>query len=147
MSGPGLSAIFIASVSVMFFFAGCTRPAAVRTEKTSAAEAIESYMDEGFVSDDLFRVVIFASDSELSSKDSNLIQKSKTRALAYMRKYLTESGKNSFEKIQPDIIGIINSLGKTRVLPEKSNGDRIVLFEIRQTGLKKRIDGLTDRRY
>ncbi len=147
MSGPGLSAIFIASVSVLLFFAACTRPAAVRTEKTSAAEAIESYMDEGFVSDELFRVVIFASDSELSSKDSNLMQKSKTRALAYMRKYLTESGKNSFEKIQPDIIGIINSLGKTRILPEKSNGDRIVLFEIRQIGLKKRIDGLTDRRY
>ena len=115
-----------------------------RLEKEYASP--RDYQSEGFISRDLFRIIIIEPKGD-QDPDSNAIEnRAKRRALSSLRHYLTSKNRIIGRNVNAKLLNMINQYGTLRQETRETKGSNIYFFEVEKTDIKQFVDDLSVRR-
>ena len=105
------------------------------------------YLKEGFVSKDLYRIVIVEPKEITDSYNREKTEKTaKRRALISLQKYIMSNNQVINKNINAILLNLIEEHGILRTLPTNHRTRNIHLFEIRKSALKQSLEDLAENR-
>ncbi len=136
--------------SSLFALISCTKDAVVqRDEGVGEIKQIGNYMEyekEGFITKDLFRVVIVEPRGGKEPDSKEIRKTAERRALSSMEHYLVENGIMDDRNAKAVILNLIGDHGKLKEAPLESGTRTVYLFDIEKPDLKQQIDNLPKAR-
>jgi hypothetical protein len=104
--------------------------------------AYREYEKEGFITKNLFRVVIVEPKGGRESDINEIKKTAERRALSSMEKYLVENRIMVNRNAKAVLLNLIGDHGKLKEAPLESATRTVYLFEIEKPDLKQQIDNL-----
>jgi hypothetical protein len=100
---------------------------------------IERYENEGFITKDLYRVII-VKPANLSVEDAELERQARAKAIASLKKYITAGGKSLTSNTNAEILNLIGNSGSIKKI---SVDDKILyVLDIHRQGCRSYVDSL-----
>ncbi len=139
-----LPTIFVMGIFLLVF--SCTK----QTKDDSTAKPVggngeaglsEEYKKEGFLTPDLYRIVIVTPKEEKADMVT-MEEKARTRALMSLRGYLTSRSKSLTPNMNAQMLLLIKENGSFAKAGDKHPTRNVYLFEIKKKGLKTYMDNL-----
>ncbi len=94
------------------------------------------YLKEGFIGDNLFRVIIISTEEECRSGIEDVKDKSKKRAFVTLQKYIISNNVNMKMNTRAELLNLINEYGHFIKPQEECRENNIYYFEIRRDYIK-----------
>jgi hypothetical protein len=105
-------------------------------------ELKKKYLSEGFISGDIFRIVIMAPKNDSTNNLSELEEKAKKRANSTLQNYLASENKTINQNVKAGILDLINNNGTFSQKEMEWDNNNIFYFEINKENLKKQVRNL-----
>jgi len=105
-------------------------------------ELKKKYLSEGFISGDVFRIVIMAPKNDSTNSLSELEEKAKKRANSTLQNYLASENKTINQNVKAGILNLINNNGTFSQKEMEWDNNNIFYFEINKENLKKQVKNL-----
>jgi hypothetical protein len=133
--------VILSSAIVSLLFFNCTSTQETRdTIKTQNTQnTIEKYEQEGFITKDLYRIIIVKPDNS-QMNDADLEKQIKSKTLASIKKYITSKGKSLTSNTNAEIINLINNYGVFKTY--KDSTCNLLILDISRQGCRSYIDSL-----
>ncbi|HEY1405653.1 MAG TPA: hypothetical protein VF857_03500 [Spirochaetota bacterium] len=104
-------------------------------------ETTLSYEQEGFLSRDLFRVIVIRPfDSTMSDRDME--RQLRNKASSSLKRHITSTGKSLDPNADAMILNLINDYGKTTPYDDKEKARTIFVLDISKPGCKGYVEGM-----
>ena len=144
-------AVFLFAISLsFFFFNSCTKKVVVqKDEGVNQIKPMDNYREyekEGFITNDLFRVVIVEPKGGKESDRKEIQKTAERRALSSMEKYLVENGIMDDRNAKAVLLNLIGDNGKLKEAPLESATRTVYLFDVEKPDLKQQLDNLPKAR-
>ena len=104
------------------------------------------YFKEGFISREVYRVVIVEPRDETGFSKSEIEKKAKKRTLISLQKYLMTKEGTINQNVNAALLNLIEESGTLQDSPEKQETRDVYLFEIKKDNLKRYVDDLVYKR-
>ncbi len=105
----------------------------------------EVYLREGFIEDDLFRVVIVDS-AEGGQSIEDPRDKAEKRALATLQKYLLDKDRIYDNNTRAELINLIESDGSFSKMDITHNNNSVYYLDIRKRNIRRFVEGMAQHR-
>ena len=107
----------------------------------------EDFRREGFISNNVFRVVIVEPKTVHGVEDvSSIMKTSKKRAYLTLKKYLISNDRIVTGNVDASLINLIEQEGKLSTLKDTSPTRTVYYFELNKSNIKGYVEGLAPRR-
>ena len=114
---------------------------------TSSNECLNmSYMKEGFINDQTFRVVIFEDIENTHSNFNEIKIKGEKRALIILRKFLISKNRIVDTNTTAHINSLIENYGELKLIKKNCNKSSLYTFDIKKNGIKSFIASFAKKR-
>lgn len=137
--------VYFLSLS-FFLFVSCTKNIVVqKDEGINQIKQIDKYREyekEGFITKDLFRVVIVEPKGGQESDKMEIKKTAERRALSSMEKYLVENRIMADRNAKAVLLNLIGDHGKLKESPLKSETRTVYFFDVEKPDLKQQLDNL-----
>jgi hypothetical protein len=100
------------------------------------------YEQEGFISKDLYRVIIVR-PYDSTTTDPEIEKLVKNKALTSLKKYLSSLGKPVTKNTDSEILNLISDYGKIIPHDDKKHSRTIFALDIMKSGCKAYVEGLS----
>jgi hypothetical protein len=99
------------------------------------------FEQEGFISRDLFRVIVVR-PSGSSMTDDEVAKQARTKAILSLKRYLTSSGKSIQPNTDAGILNLIDDAGKITPYEDRSASRTVYVLDITKPECKSYVDTL-----
>lgn len=113
---------------------------------SSSAPDYREYEKEGFITEDIYRVVIVEPVGGAERDTDSVLKTAKRRARTSMQKHLTMSGKIINNNAKARLLNLINDHGELRETKRKYETKRVYLFDVKKPGLRQYLEGIAPAR-
>jgi hypothetical protein len=119
-----------------------TPPDGKKTTDTTTKETdFRHYEKEGFISKDLFRIIVIQPfDSSL--KDTDIEKQARNKALSSLKKHIASTGTIPGSKTDAELINLINDNGKINRVEDREHSRTLFVLDIEKTGCKTFVETL-----
>ena len=100
---------------------------------------IERYENEGFITRDLYRVII-VKPADLSVDETDLERQARAKAIASLKKYITSGGKSLTANSNAEILNLISNNGSIKKI--STDGKVLYVLDINRPGCRAYVDSL-----
>ncbi len=114
----------------------------VVNEKEDDKEDISEYDKEGFISPDLYRVVIVKPKGSGNSSIAYVKRSAKRRALVSLQKYIVSNNGIISQNTKAELLNLIDEYGELNEEDTAYESRNVYHFDIRKPDLKRAIDDL-----
>jgi len=141
---------FLVTLICIFFFITCSQkvitvkhPDKVKTDNHSANKIEKKYLNEGFINNSLFRIVILSESSDTGYDIEEIKDKARKRALTSLQNYLRLKGRNVTHNVRAELLNLIDtkSYFKKVMVNHKKNG--VYYLEIQQSNIKRYLENIS----
>ncbi len=105
----------------------------------------KKYLNEGFISGNVFRSVIIATKEECEEGTADIEEKSKNRAFSSLQKYLQSTGHYSGGNIKARLLNLINQNGRFIPLKKECRKNNIYYYDIEKEDIKGHLKRISIR--
>lgn len=117
-----------------------------KIEKLKPVEILEEeFRKEGFISPNIFRVVIIE-PAETAGSDNYALETAKKRAYLTLKKHLLSDNRIVTSNVDAAILGIVERDGALKKIDDAKKTRNVYFFEIRKEGIKQHIEALAPKR-
>ncbi len=142
--------IYALLISICFIYGSCSEnikknndvPKIIENNNTLTKE----YLREGFISKDIFRIVIVEPKREKNDGRNYIIKTAKRRAFVSLQKYITANNAKIDNNINASLLNLVEECGTLKSADINHKTRRVHLFEIKKSSLKQSIDNLARSR-
>jgi hypothetical protein len=134
--------IFCPVLSIVLLVFSCTKTTEIRDtpqNQQNKPVLIEQYEQEGFLSKDLYRVIIVKPFGSTMTNDE-LEKQVKSKAIASLKKYITSNQKNLTANTNAEILNLINNSGTIREYSDSTR--KLFILDIAKPGCRSFVDSL-----
>lgn len=130
-------------ISTCFITFSCSKSTQTTTTTGSndTEQMLKKYSREGFINNNLFRVIIVEPENSPNSEDS-IKEKAERRAFISFQKYIRSKGKKLKANAKPNLLNLINDSGKLMPIKDKKNSRTVYVFEVKKNNLVSYINKL-----
>ncbi|MCX7678361.1 MAG: hypothetical protein N2316_04005 [Spirochaetes bacterium] len=115
-------------------------------EKLDFTEVLEEeFRKEGFISPNIFRVVIIEPVDSSSTRDYAQ-ETAKKRAFLMLKKHLLSENRIVNQNVEATILGIVEHNGTVTKVDDMKKTRNVYFFEIKKEGIKQHIESLAPKR-
>jgi hypothetical protein len=129
-------------ILTVLLVSGCTQTTEIRDtpqNQQNKPVLIEQYEQEGFLSKDLYRVIIVKPFGSNITNDE-LEKQVKSKAIASLKKYITSNRKSLTANTNADILNLINNSGTIREYNDSTRN--LFILDIKKPGCRSFVDSL-----
>jgi hypothetical protein len=129
-------------ILTVLLVSGCTQTTETRDtpqNQQNKPVLIEQYEQEGFLSKDLYRVIIVKPFGSNITNDE-LEKQVKSKAIASLKKYITSNRKSLTANTNADILNLINNSGTIREYSDSTRN--FFILDITKPGCRSFVDSL-----
>jgi hypothetical protein len=127
----------------------CTRAAQREIPETDRGERdklVRDYVKEGFVSNNIFRIVIIQ-PREGDDGAESIERSARQRAFVSLQKYLSSRNMTINQNTRAKLLNLTEECGLLKLFEEKCDTrKKVYLFEIKRTNLKQYVDTIAENR-
>lgn len=105
----------------------------------------KKYIAEGFISDELYRVVIVSTREECEGGDQEIGEKSRKRALVSLEKYISSQDRKVDGNSRSMILDLLSRHGTFTRKDDRCGEKNIYYYEIRKNDLRGYVNGISRR--
>ncbi len=147
------------SLTFLFLISACTKQVVseikkdqLPSQKTETHTNIKKneiekrYLTEGFISIDVFRVIILAPEEECLNNLKEIEYRARKRAEASLQKFLVSKDRIIDQNTRATILNLINSHGKLQAKDIHCQGNNVFYFDIKKSNLKRHLKRITSSR-
>jgi hypothetical protein len=125
----------------------------IRDDKNGVKEPVsgnndkidKKYLDEGFISRDVFRSVIIAPREECEEGSRAIEEKSRNRAFTSLQKYVQSKGNYSGQKTNAELLNLMNRNGKFIPLKKECGKNNIYYYDIKKKNIRRHLKRISER--
>ena len=144
-------AVFLFAISLSFSsFNSCTKDVVVQKDEiVNQIKPMDNYREyekEGFITKDLFRVVIIEPKGGKEADRKEIRKTAERRALSSMEKYLVENGIMADRNAKAVLLNLISDNGRLKEALLESATRTVYLFDVEKPDLKQQLDNLPKAR-
>lgn len=144
-------ALFIFFMILTFIsFNSCRKEVVVQKDvgvtQIKQLEKYREYEKEGFITKDIFRIVIVEPKGGKESDKKEIEKTAESRALSSMEKYLVENGIMADRNANAVLLNLIGDHGTLKESPLESATRTVYLFDVEKPDLKQQLDNLPKAR-
>jgi hypothetical protein len=147
---PDKKSMSLLWLSVIFALFSCSgghpKEKPVIREKPATEIPAKHYMEEGFIDDNVFRVIIISPDYERNCDPDRIRQIARKRAALTIQKYLLSNNRAVDNNAQIRIANLVHDKGILIDQEFLCNGNSVFHFDIRQNGIKLYLKDITSPR-
>ena len=137
---PILIVLTISSIS-------CTKQIIDKHEpNTPQNERREIFLKEGFISNDVFRIVIIDVQDDKHESIESITDKARKRALATLQKYMIDNSMVYTKNTRAQLMNLIRDRGRFSKQDITGNTNDVYYLEIKKNNIKGYIDSLASKR-
>ncbi len=112
----------------------------------SGVDAIDPiYQKEGFISRDLFRVVIVADKNTGHNDFDSIKDTARKRSLATLQKYIQTNQRTLTQNTRAELLNLIDTSGKLIQRDDISKRNKVFFFDIEKSDIRRYIDSISAR--
>jgi len=112
-----------------------------KAENTAPKADIRQFEQEGFISKDLFRIIVVRPEGS-SAGESEIQKQAQNKTLVSLKKYITSTGKSLQPNSDAQLLNLISGSGKITPYEDADAHRTIFVLEIAKPGLRAYVDGL-----
>ncbi len=125
----------------------CTKQIIDKHEpNTPVNERQEIFLKEGFISNDVFRIVIIDVQDDKHETIESITNKARKRALATLQKYMVDNSMVYTKNTRAQLINLIRDRGRFSKQDISGNTNDVYYLEIKKNNIKGYIDSLASKR-
>lgn len=113
---------------------------------SASGQLNEKYLREGFISGDLFRVVIVTAANDPSESMEQIEEKARQRAFVSMQRFIQSEDRPVNQNTKAEILNVINANGVFKKKDFRGYKDQIYYLEVQQENLKRHLSSMAERR-
>lgn|GEM_PF-943550 len=147
------------SIALLSLVSACTKQVVseikkeqLPSQKTEADANIKKneiekrYLNEGFINQNVFRVIILAPEEECMNGLTEIEYRARKRAEASLQKFLLSNDRIVDQNTRASILNLISSHGKLSAKDIHCQGNNVFYFDIKKTNLKRHLKKITSSR-
>jgi hypothetical protein len=147
---PDKKTASILSLSLIFALCSCSgghlKEKTVANDKAGSGKLEKHYMEEGFIDDNLFRIIIISPDNDQNCDPERIMQLARKRAAMTIQKHLLSNNRAVDSNAQIRIANLVHDKGILIDQEFLCNGNSVFHFDIRQDGIKLYLKDITSPR-
>jgi len=135
------SVLIPASLVILFFY-GCTQTSEIRDKGQNQQPKqvqTEKYEQEGFITKDLYRVIIVKPAGSQTSSDE-LEKQLRIKVISSIKKYITSKGKSLTANANAEILNLVNTSGTIREFRDSTRD--LFILDVAKQGCRPFVDSL-----
>jgi hypothetical protein len=105
----------------------------------------KKYLNEGFISRNIFRSVIIATREECEEGTAGIEEKSRNRAFTSLQKYIQSTGNYSGGKTKASLLNLINQNGRFIPLKRECSKNNVYYYDIEKKNIKGHLKRISIR--
>jgi hypothetical protein len=105
----------------------------------------KEYLNEGFISRNIFRSVIIATREECEEGTSGIEEKSRNRAFTSLQKYVQSTGNYSGANTKARLLNLINQNGRFIPLKRECTKNNVYYYDIEKKNIKGHLKRISIR--